>query len=193
MTVHVHAIGGAPATGKSTLVQRTLAHYGAFKRFDWGTCKGRIYDDTPLIVLGRYGPDRDFGGTDALAMNAIVDTKDFLDSAAESDEHENHTVLLEGDRLFNESFLDYCDDHWSIDLTAWCLTADETALEARHVERGDDQSDSWLEGRKTKYENLRAIEHLPIETRGNSGMAALEANTDALLDLLPTPASSTQQ
>lgn len=174
--MNVIAIGGEPATGKSTLVQHLLQPYTTAVPFEWGLLGGLKYD-AGLFLLGRY-EGGDFGGTDRLPMNVIDDAEEFIEEAAKYDTYTDWAVLFEGDRLFNDRFLDFCAEH--ADLHAYILTAPPDVLEARHDAREDDQSESWLKGRRTKYANLAErddVTTLPHET--------VEDTADALATLQP--------
>lgn len=154
MTLTVVAIGGEPATGKSTLVRGVLRFAGDATPFEWGLLKGSLYEDDGLAVFGTYGGE-DFDGTDQLSMQVIEDAESFVDEAADPDiDAPTDTILFEGDRLFTDRFLDHCRTHDNVELHAYVLQVTEEELERRHHLRDDDQGGSWLEGRKTKYDRL---------------------------------------
>lgn len=174
----VIAIGGEPATGKSTLVKQVLRFAGPATLFDWGLLKGQLHDETGLAVLGQYKGE-DFDGTDTLSMAVIDDAEDFVRSAADpGDDDGPDTIIFEGDRLFNDRFLSFCDDHPKVRLHAFVLTVPEDVLEARHHHRGDDQSESWLSGRSTKYERYAKLEW--TDTLDNSTPEDLDANAETI-------------
>ena len=63
-------------------------------------------------------------------------------------------ILFEGDRIFNQSFLEFAMNTPNIDLQILYLKVPEETLKTRYVERGSDQSETFLKGRATKYNNL---------------------------------------
>lgn len=152
--MNVVAIGGVPAVGKSTLVKRLLSLFVGYTPFEYGRLKGRLYDAERLFVLGEYDADS-FGGTDRLAMDVQPDAEAFIAEAANSEEFHRATVLFEGDRLFNGSFLETLAKTAGVRTDAYILTADESKLAARHEQRGDGQSESWLRGKRTEIESLQ--------------------------------------
>ena len=62
--------------------------------------------------------------------------------------------MFEGDRIFNQSFLEFCMGLKNVDLQVVHLTVPETMLTERYAERGSEQSETFLKGRATKYSNL---------------------------------------
>lgn len=184
MTMKVVAVGGPPATGKSTLVRKLMADYGPSWRWEYGLVKGERFSATPghLWVLGRY--DREFGGTDTLAMNVIDDAEALLGHL--QSEHEHATVLFEGDRLFNERYLRACLGAADA-FHGYVLQAPDHVLETRHDTREDGQSAAWLKGRTTKYHNLLDTE-LPLEPLQHVDTEDLEQAYHRLISHLPEPA-----
>lgn len=107
------AIGGEPLTGKSTLVlwvmNELMNPNGTC--FTYGLLKGYVSHERRLVVLGRYKREEGPLGTDALSKNVLSDALDFLESFDRSFQHADQmTVLFEGSRMFNGSFLRACRD-----------------------------------------------------------------------------------
>jgi hypothetical protein len=74
-------------------------------------------------------------------------------------------ILFEGDRIFNQSFLEFCSGLPNTDLRVVFLKVPKEILEDRYKERGSDQSETFLKGRETKYSNLLAnFELMPYIT-----------------------------
>jgi len=63
-------------------------------------------------------------------------------------------IIFEGDRLFNQSFLEVIMGLPNTDLQIVYLTAPQSTLESRYSDRGSEQSEKFLKGRETKYNNL---------------------------------------
>lgn len=145
------AIGGEPASGKTTLISTFLKHLGTFKEFQFGLLKGMVFKQHKIVVLGVYDGSL-FAGTDRLSMAVQPNAERFLDSFYEY--FPGHFLIFEGDRLFNESFLRKCKEVCP-DMIAMILTASDEEKKRRHIKRADSQSDTWLQGRRTKLENLK--------------------------------------
>ncbi len=73
--------------------------------------------------------------------------KEFVESTTSN-------ILFEGDRVFNQSFLEFLSEQPNTELDIIFLVAEPDTLRARYADRGSDQSEVFLKGRKTKYENL---------------------------------------
>ena len=165
--IKIFAIGGAPATGKSTLMKAFLAQLPPTKEFKQGTVRGLVCNEAKVVVLGFYPEGEGFGGTDRLAMNAQTDAKTFVRGANASPSWEGYWIVFEGDRLFNSSFLHHCQDN-SGKLHIWMLQADATMLSVRHIARQDTQPASWLQGRETKIANIAKEFGVAIERHEHS-------------------------
>jgi len=150
--LYVIGVGGEPATGKSTLMKHVLRWAGAFEVFNWGLLAGQLYHDEKLAVLGRYGED-EREGTDTLSMAVTDDVEDFLNHAARNPfDRPFNTVLYEGDRLWSDRFVNHVQTLPNTRFRGYVLDAPEEDLNKRHDARGDDQDETWLKGRRTKYE-----------------------------------------
>lgn len=165
----VIGLGGPPATGKSTAIKEFLrvADLVDPAPFEYGLLKGTVYDQRELILLGLYD-DGDFTGTDRLAMHVADDAKDFITAATDHDQYHDYTILYEGDRLFTGPFIHHCRTECGAANTWFpVLHADHDELDRRHNARDDDQSESWLDGRHTKYDNLTADYDLATVTHND--------------------------
>ncbi|HML21825.1 MAG TPA: P-loop-containing protein [Aggregatilinea sp.] len=150
-------------------IMRTL---GPGKQFAFGrTLRGIRYDASRMFVLGVYDGSP-FSGTDKLAMNVQPSAELFIKALNNRSDYAGWTVLFEGDRLFNPKFLRLAldiDPHAVLVL----LTVDESTLSARHVDRNDKQSESWLRGRKTKYRQIqKAFPEITVHTNRDPADAA---------------------
>lgn len=101
-----------------------------------------------LYFLGRYDAGAgEFAGTDRLSMAVITDARRYLNSLPAT-----CTVVFEGDRLFNDAFLDGVSTEERLVLVLWVTPS---VLRARRKARGtSNQSATFLKGRDTKYMNL---------------------------------------
>jgi hypothetical protein len=146
------AIGGEPATGKSTLIKKTLIQLGDPSPFKSGLFRGNIYLKENVLILGIYD-EKTFSGTDRLSMGVMKDLLLFLTSI--KTEHPEIAILFEGDRLFNSRFLEstiaQCGQANTLALIIQSL---EPEKDKRHIARKDTQSETFKKGRATKYKNL---------------------------------------
>tara|TARA_Y100000593_G_scaffold17150_1_gene34295 strand:+ start:1979 stop:2530 length:552 start_codon:yes stop_codon:yes gene_type:complete len=138
-------IGGMPASGKTTLVKNIRKKLKKPKMFRFGVLRGEYYTDENLYILGVYGKGL-FDGTDKLSMSVQPDAVSFFKKISET------TVLFEGDRLFNLSFIEAIRN--LTELKLYYLDVKDTTLAVRHFDRNDTQTDKFKKGRKTKYENI---------------------------------------
>lgn len=171
------AIGGEPATGKSTLMRRVLVALGPGAPFRVGLVRGTRH--RRAVVLGLYPYKETFGGTDRLSMAVQPDALRFLSANA----GKRLVVLFEGDRLFNLSFLTAAL-RLAPESRLFLLTAPPGALSERHRRRADSQSDAFLKGRATKYRNLAAA--LPLCAMRNADAVDGDAVLAAVLSELPS-------
>jgi broad-specificity NMP kinase len=141
------AIGGSPGTGKTTLMRKFM------EGKKWIECQpaklvtAMYNEELDLYILGKYADGETFAGTDRLSMAVQPEVQNWIQT-------HNCNVLFEGDRIFNQSFLEFAMGLPSTDLQIVFLSAPKTILEQRYQDRGSDQSDQFLKGRETKYSNL---------------------------------------
>ena len=156
--VRVIAMGGEPATGKTTLMFKLISMAD-----DWKICKPEKLLDAMyseklnLYILGKYADDGNvFQGTDRLSMAVQPDAEKFfvgLEYASNADGH-NVNVIFEGDRLFNGKMLDRLSELFPNDFKILILTVKDSTLDQRHIDRKDDQDDKFKNSRKTKISNI---------------------------------------
>jgi hypothetical protein len=152
--VKVIAIGGEPASGKTTLMFELIKTVD-----DWTVCKPQKLLDAMyskklnLYVLGKYdNSDNVFQGTDRLSMAVQPDASKFFSEL--SCEDSNANVIFEGDRLFNGKMLDYLQELFPDSFKVLILTASHKIKEQRHVDRNDSQDEKFKNSRQTKIENI---------------------------------------
>ena len=167
------AIGGMPASGKTTLMKRFLAEVPTVRTEPAKLVVAMHSEVKNLYVLGDFSdPDEKFPGTDRLSMAVQPNAIEFLKSTTAN-------ILFEGDRLFTASFLESAVElveKGELDLKVLIITADKGILDQRHVERQDTQSEKFLKGRETKYENIQSsLVLFPyLEVRKNNTLADRE-------------------
>jgi hypothetical protein len=156
--VKIIAMGGEPATGKTTLMFRLISMAD-----DWQTVKPEKLLDAMyskklnLYILGKYVNDGNvFQGTDRLSMAVQPDAEKFFSNLAYESSADDHTVnvIFEGDRLFNGKLLDKLSSWFPESFKVLVLTASHDTKEQRHVDRKDDQDDKFKNSRATKISNI---------------------------------------
>ena len=140
------AIGGEPGAGKTTLMKRLIGHLSVQPEYDAYKLVPYLRKDN-VYILGKYEEGETFAGTDRMSMAVQPEAVKFLASLPS-----DSVVLYEGDRLFNSSFLEHCNDNY--DLHIIYLKTDKSVREDRYKERGSNQNETWLQGRETKVANI---------------------------------------
>jgi broad-specificity NMP kinase len=141
------AVGGSPGTGKTTLFRKYMESK-VFQPVEPAKLVSAMYNtENDLYVLGKYEEGEVFAGTDRLSMAVQPAMQEWIAS-------HNCNVLFEGDRIFNQSFLEFAMGLPDTELHIVFLNAPKTVLEQRYKDRGSDQSEQFLRGRETKYSNL---------------------------------------
>ncbi len=146
---NVIALVGEPGTGKTTLFRRFIEQYNweivePVKLVSSMYCK-----DTNTYILGKYEENEVFAGTDRLSMACQPQVIDFISNS-------NANILFEGDRLTNMKFFDFLIGLPETDVKIIVLTVPQEIMNERYSERGSEQSETFLKGRKTKINNIRS-------------------------------------
>jgi len=139
------AVGGEPATGKTTMMKHFFKKMKATHNLKQGLLRGHLNSQTNTALLGIYNDSGTFLGTDRLSMAV---NKDFQKFAI----NKRRNIIFEGDRLFGKDNLLMLDKHY--DLKIIVLAASEEEKHARHIARNDTQSETFLRGRATKIKNI---------------------------------------
>lgn len=140
------AVGGSPGTGKTTLFRKFMEKYEWEKVEPKKLLPALYCKELDLYILGKYEDGETFAGTDKLSMAVQPVATEFVKETTSN-------VLFEGDRIFNQSFLEMCMG-LPVDLQVVFLKAPKEVLQQRYADRGSDQSEQFLKGRETKYSNL---------------------------------------
>ena len=167
------AIGGVPATGKSTLMKHILKKAKVEKKFAYGLLRGYTVGDTAF--LGLYPAGDKFGGTDKLSMAVQKDYDKFVDEL-------KYNIVFEGDRLFTAHNLLALQ----ITHTARIIILNNNAmtLAHRHIDREDTQSEKFLKGRTTKIKNIKENEYITHEPYELTNLQETEDLADDILGFL---------
>lgn len=152
------AVGGSPGTGKTTLFRKFMEGK-TWERVEPKKMLPALYcKELDLYVLGKYEEGETFAGTDRLSMAVQPIAQEFVKETTSN-------ILFEGDRIFNQSFLEFCMGLNDTQLEIVYLTAPKDILEQRYADRGSNQSETFLKGRATKYSNLLSnFELMPYTT-----------------------------
>lgn len=167
------AIGGVPASGKTSMMKRFLNEVNVVRTEPKKLVVAMHDAAKNLYVLGDFSdPNEKFPGTDRLSMAVQPAALEFLRETTAN-------VLFEGDRLFTASFLEAAVelvDKGELDLKIVIITADPQVVHERHIERADTQTEQFLRGRATKYDNIQSsLVLFPyLETRKNNTLADRE-------------------
>ncbi len=143
------AIGGVPASGKTTLMRCILSELQPKSKFKYGLLRGYLKHD--ISILGIYDKDEVFAGTDKLSMAVQKDFDTYKDLNLKH-------LLFEGDRLFTENNLINLINTY--DTRIVILQNNEEEIAARHKQRGDNQSEKFKKSRETKIKNIIKSEPL---------------------------------
>lgn len=141
------AVGGQPGTGKTTLFRKFMESYEWEKVEPKKMLPALYCKELDLYVLGKYEDGEVFAGTDRLSMAVQPVAQEFVTETTSN-------ILFEGDRIFNQSFLEFSMELKDVDLQVVYLKVPNDTLKQRYADRGSDQSETFLKGRATKYNNL---------------------------------------
>jgi len=145
---HIICIGGVPGTGKTTLVRSLLQTTGTWQTVHpTRLLHAMFHIKHNTYVLGKYSADDIFAGTDRLSMAVQPDVLPWVTG------HTSH-VIFEGDRLFTSSLLHRLAILPDTRVHIIVLDAPTSCLEKRYAQRGSNQSEKFLKGRRTKIQNI---------------------------------------
>ena len=152
------AVGGQPGSGKTTLFRKFMEGK-TWEKVEPKKMLPALYcKELDLYILGKYEDGETFAGTDRLSMAVQPVAQEFVTETTSN-------ILFEGDRIFNQSFLEFVMGQNQTDLQVVYLKVPDSTLKERYIERGSDQSETFLKGRATKYNNLlSSFELMPYIT-----------------------------
>ena len=144
---NVTLIGGEPCSGKTTLIKKIIKDNKINKNFEYKKLlKG--HQNNEYVIAGLYEGNL-FDGSDRLSM-AVQPV--FIDYIRNKDD-ERH-VILEGDRLFKPSLIQFMCE-LPIYFRLIILNATEEIKKQRHIDRKDEQTEKWLNSKKTTIMNVK--------------------------------------
>ena len=128
-------IGGAPCTGKSTLMRSILkelsgGEYAMIEPMKLFPCQ--IHRDS--LVIGYYPEGETFGGTDKISHGAIPQFRKFIEQESPKWKH----ISVEGDRVLRLKDVEWLIEKYD-DAQVYVLEVTREVEEQRHKDRGDSQ------------------------------------------------------
>jgi adenylate kinase len=141
MAKRIIAVGGVPATGKTTLMRKVIKSLLPLKTFKYGLIRGLYNKDKKVYIIGIYDNSL-FGGTDKLSMAVQPDFMKFAKKITQD------KIIFEGDRLFNQSLFN------KLDCEIIVLKVDPKTIHTRHILRNDTQSEKFKKAKQTKINNI---------------------------------------
>jgi GTPase SAR1 family protein len=138
----VIALGGEPASGKTTLLKRIRKNFPNLTPFKNGLVRGEYCPHNKVYFVGVFD-DTMFEGTDKLSLSVQPSFIEFVNSTPDA------KIVYEGDRLFNASLFE------QLKSVIFILELSPSIHKARHSQRGHEQNETFLKGRKTKIENTK--------------------------------------
>lgn len=143
------AVIGRPGVGKTTLFKKIIDEQKHWVAKEPVKLVPTLYNEKfDCHILGKYEEGEIFAGTDRMSMAVQPAAVDFISNCTSN-------ILFEGDRLTNSKFFDFLSSLPDTEFKIIVLTADEKLLTERYSDRGSDQSETFLKGRKSKISNIQ--------------------------------------
>ena len=118
------AVGGSPGTGKTTLFRKFMEGL-QWERVEPKKMLPALYcKEIDTYILGKYEDGETFAGTDRLSMAVQPIAQEFVKETTSN-------ILFEGDRIFNQSFLEFAMG-LPVDLQVVYLKVPKPILEQRY-------------------------------------------------------------
>ena len=180
--LRVNLIGGVPATGKSTLMKKIKQELKVDYFFEKDILKGYADKDKDNYIFGIYNNEL-FDGTDKLSMAVQPKAIEFIHAK------KFNSIFLEGDSLFKKSFIDTIKS--LVDLNIYILNANEEELKFRHIKRKDEQTESWLNAKKTTVSNIKS--NYPVHMLTNEKPIDMAKNIEYIIQNKNTQLNNPEQ
>ena len=139
---------GEPGVGKTTLFRNFMNFYSWIDKEPVKLVNTKYCEELDLHIIGKYEDGEVFAGTDRLSMAVMPEAMKFVEGTSSN-------VMFEGDRLTSTKFFDFLMDLPETNVSIIVLTVPQDILNERYEQRGSDQSEKFLKGRKTKINNIR--------------------------------------
>ncbi len=142
------AVIGRPGSGKTTLFRKFIEDK-EWENQELVKLVPSLYNEKlDLHILGKYEDGEVFAGTDRLSMCCQPVVVEFVKSTPSN-------IIFEGDRLTNMKFFDELMSLSDTEFHILVIDVADSTLNTRYTDRGSDQSETFLKGRKTKIDNIR--------------------------------------
>jgi dephospho-CoA kinase len=165
------AIGGMPATGKTSLMKEVRKQFEPFEEFSSGLVKG-IVNKNNVYFIGVFD-DSTFEGADRLSMAVQPEFIKWLSTI------ENATIVFEGDRLFSSSVIKKSNAQVIV------IECNRETMGVRHKSRNDTQDSKWVHSRRSKIRNvIYEISHTKLQ---NNTKEDFEMNVAFIADAIRNP------
>jgi hypothetical protein len=116
------AVGGQPGTGKTTLFRKFMEGKTWIEVEPAKMVSAMYNEEMDLYILGKYQEGETFAGTDRLSMAVQPELQKWIQT-------HNCNILFEGDRVFNQSFLEFAMGLPNTDLQVVYLKTTKDVLE----------------------------------------------------------------
>ncbi|MFZ9046886.1 MAG: P-loop-containing protein [Cyclobacteriaceae bacterium] len=166
-------IAGAPGTGKTTIMKKVMEMYDGWEQNELAPLVQAMVADKAPTVIGIYGGDEVFQGTDRLSMAVQPEFRKWVESS-------DVDILLEGDRLVSSSNIDFLiEKGYTVKVIVLDVSMD--TRNKRYEERGSNQDPTWLASKETKVSKIASrmdmlmdgsLEILPHETPADTELLA---------------------
>lgn len=138
---------GMPGTGKTTMMREWI------KKREWELdtsiklLDSMINNEANIRLFGKYKEGDTFAGTDKLSMAVQPVAIEYLNNPT-------HAVnIFEGDRLTSVKFFQEAE-RIGYDVNIIVLSVSDEVREQRYKDRGSEQSQKFISGRRTKVKNI---------------------------------------
>jgi len=139
---------GEPGVGKTTIFRNFMDFYDWEDQEPVKLVNTKYSEELNLHIIGKYEEGEVFAGTDRLSMAVMPEAIKFIGETSSN-------VMFEGDRLTSTKFFDFLLTLPETEVSILVITAPQTIMNERYEERGSNQSETFLKGRKTKINNIR--------------------------------------
>lgn len=139
---------GEPGTGKTTLFRKFMEDE-VWEAQEPVRLVNTMYSaELDMHIIGKYEEGEVFAGTDRLSMAVMPEAIKFVETSTSN-------IMFEGDRLTSAKFFDFLICLPDAEIKIIIITVPQEVLESRYKERGSEQSETFLKGRRTKINNIR--------------------------------------
>jgi GTPase SAR1 family protein len=145
--VKLIGIVGMPGTGKTTMMREWIEKREWVKDTPLKLLDSMINPEKSIRLFGKYEEGDTFAGTDKLSMAVQPVAIEYLNNPT-------HDVnIFEGDRLTSVKFFQEAE-RLGHEVHIIVLEVSDATREQRYKDRGSDQSETFINGRRTKVQNI---------------------------------------